>query len=64
VERLAGRYIEDHLSGLSPRFREKQAYLLGRSVVPRIGARTVTAWTPADSAAMRALVTRARRLRG
>jgi hypothetical protein len=24
VERLAGRYIEDHLSGLSVRFREKQ----------------------------------------
>jgi hypothetical protein len=52
VERLAGRYIEDHLSGLSPRFREKQTYLLGRWVLPRIGARTVTAWTPADSAAV------------
>jgi hypothetical protein len=59
VERLAGRYIEDHLSGLSLRFREKQTYLLGRSVLPRIGARTVTAWTPADSAAVIAAVRRA-----
>src|ERR671911_2145019 len=52
VERLAARYIEDHLSGLSARFREKQTYLLGRWVLPRLGARTVTAWTPADSAAV------------
>ena len=43
VERLAGRYVEDHLSGLSLRFREKQTYLLGRWVLPRIGARTVSA---------------------
>jgi hypothetical protein len=27
VERLAARYIKDHLSGLSLRFREKQTYL-------------------------------------
>ena len=59
VERLAGRYVEDHLSGLSVRFREKQTYLLGRWVLPRIGARTVTAWTPADSAAVIAAVRRA-----
>jgi integrase len=59
VERLAGRYIEDHLSGLSLRFREKQTYLLGRWVLPRVGARTVTAWTPADSAAVIAAVRRA-----
>jgi hypothetical protein len=42
VDRLAGRYIEDHLSGLSLRFREKPVYLLGRWVLPRLGARTVT----------------------
>ena len=59
VDRLAGRYIEDHLSGLSVRFREKQVYLLGRWVLPRLGARTVTAWTPADSAAVIAAVRRA-----
>jgi hypothetical protein len=59
VERLAGRYIEDHLSELSVRFREKQTYLLGRWVLPRLGARTVTAWTPADSTAVIAAVRRA-----
>ena len=42
VERLAHRYIDDHLSGLSVRFREKQTYLLGRWVLPRIGAWKVT----------------------
>jgi hypothetical protein len=59
VERLAARYIEDHLSGLSLRFREKQTYLLRRWVLPRLGTRTVTAWTPADSAAVIAAVRRA-----
>jgi len=34
VDRLAQRYIEDHLSGLSVRFREKQTYLLRRWVLP------------------------------
>jgi hypothetical protein len=58
VERLADRYIEDHLSGLSLRFREKQTYLLGRWVLPRLGAHTVTAWTLADSAAVIAAVRR------
>jgi integrase len=59
VERLAVRYIEDHLLGLSLRFREKQTYLLERWVLPRLGACTVTAWTPADSAAVIAAVRRA-----
>jgi integrase len=59
LERLAASYIEDHLSGLSVRFREKQNYLLDRWVLPRLGARTVTAWTPADSAAVIAAVRRA-----
>jgi integrase len=59
VERLAARYTDDHLSGLSVRFREKQTYLLGRWVLPRLGGHTVTAWTPADSAAVIAAVRRA-----
>jgi hypothetical protein len=59
VDRLAARYAEDHLSGLSLRFREKQTYLLARWVLPRLGARAVTAWTPADSAAVIAAVRRA-----
>ena len=58
VERLAARYVEDHLSGLSTRFRDKQTYLLRRWVLPRIGGRRVTAWTPADSAAVIAEVRR------
>jgi integrase len=58
VERLAARYVEDHLSGLSVRFGERQEYLLRRWVLPRIGTRTVTAWTPADSAAVIAAVRR------
>lgn len=58
VGRLAARYVEDHLSGLSTRFREKQTYLLRRWVLPRIGDRKVTAWTSADSAAVIAAVRR------
>jgi hypothetical protein len=38
---------------------KKQEYLLRRWVLPRIGGRTVTAWTPADSAAVIAAVRRA-----
>ena len=34
VERLAGRYIEDHLSGLSVRFREKQTYCWAAGCCP------------------------------
>lgn len=59
VERLAARYTDDHLSGLSMRFREKQTYLLRRWVLPRIGHTKVTAWTPADSSAVIASVRRA-----
>jgi len=39
--------------------RSRQTYLLGSWVLPRVGARTVTAWTPADSAAVIAAVRRA-----
>jgi hypothetical protein len=34
VERLAGRYIEDHLSGLSLPFREKQTYCWAAGCCP------------------------------
>jgi hypothetical protein len=34
VERLAARYVEDHLSGLSVWFREKQTYLLDVGCCP------------------------------
>ena len=50
VERLAASYVEDHLAELSLRYREKQQHLLRRWILPHIGDRTVTAWTPADSA--------------
>jgi hypothetical protein len=43
VERLAARYIDDHLSSLSLRFREEQTHLL---LLPRLGARIVTAEPP------------------
>jgi hypothetical protein len=36
VERLAARYIDDHLSGLSVRFRKKQTYPLRRWALPRL----------------------------
>jgi integrase len=46
--------------GCRVRFREKQTYLLGRWVLPRIGAWKVTAWTSADSSAVIAAVRPAR----
>lgn len=52
VDRLAHRYLLEHASGLSTRFREKQTYLLNRWILPVIGERTVTAWTPGESAAV------------
>jgi integrase len=59
VTRLAASYQEQHVSGLSLRYQEKQAYLLRRWILPRIGERTVTGWTPADSAAVIAAARRA-----
>jgi integrase len=46
--------------GCRVRFRKKQTYLLGRWVLPRIGAWKVTAWTSADSSAVIAAVRPAR----
>lgn len=52
VQRLADSYIDEHLSTLSTRFREKQTYLLRRWILPHLAERTVTAWTPSNSAAV------------
>ena len=52
VERLAASYVGEHLAGLSLRYREKHEYLLRRWILPRIGKRTVSAWTPSDSSAV------------
>jgi hypothetical protein len=49
VERLAASYIDEHLVDLSLRYREKHEYLLRRWILPRIGKRTISSWTPADS---------------
>jgi integrase len=59
VERLAASYIDDHLSGLSLRYREKQQYVLKRWILPHLGPRMVTAWSPADSSAVIAAARRA-----
>jgi integrase len=59
VGRLAQRYIDEHLPGLSTRFRDKQTYLLRRWVLPHLAERTVTAWTPAESVAVLAAARRA-----
>jgi integrase len=59
VGRLAARYVDEHLSSLSLRYGEKQTYLLRRWVLPRLSDRVVTAWTPAESAALIAAVRRA-----
>lgn len=52
VERLAASYMEEHLAGLSLRYREKHEYLLRRWILPQIGRRAISFWTPADSAAV------------
>jgi integrase len=52
VERLATSYREDHLAGLSLRYQQRQEYLLRRWILPRLATRQVSAWTPAESAAV------------
>jgi integrase len=52
VERLSASYVEEHLAGLSLRYREKHQYLLRRWILPRLGNRSISSWTPADSAAV------------
>lgn len=49
VAYLAERYVSDHLSGLSLRYREKQQYLLRRWILPSLGSTQISRWTPADS---------------
>lgn len=52
VERLAASYVDQHLAGLSLRYREKHEYLLRRWILSHIGKRTISSWTPADSSAV------------
>ncbi len=52
IDRLAGSYVDHHLSGLSLRYREKQDYLLRSWILPRIGQVQISAWTAADSTAV------------
>jgi integrase len=60
VERLAHRYIDDHLSGLSAAIPGKADLPAGPVGTARIGAWKVTAWTSADSSAVIAAVRPAR----
>lgn len=53
---LAERYVNDHLGGLSLRYREKQEYVLRRWILRRVGNLHISRWTPADSAAVLAAV--------
>lgn len=59
VGHLAHRYVEDHLSGLSLLYREKQQYLLDRWILPHLANVHVLHWTPADSESVLSAVRRA-----
>lgn len=61
VQILADRYVEDHLSTLSLRYRERQEYLLGLWILPRIGTLLLRDWTAAESQAVLTAVRRAGR---
>lgn len=61
VQLLADRYVEDHLSTLSLRYRERQEYLLGSWILPRLGTLPLRDWTPAESHAVLSSVRRAGR---
>jgi integrase len=56
LDRLAVSYQEDHLAGLSLRYQQRQEYLLRRWILPRLATKLVSAWTPAESAAVIAAV--------
>lgn len=56
VRVLAERYVTDHLSTLSLRYRERQEYLLRSWILPMVGDRPLADWTPADSMAVLASV--------
>lgn len=56
VQALADRYKADHLEALSLRYRERQHYLLGAWILPRLGHLLLTSWTPAESEAVLAAV--------
>lgn len=56
VRVLTDRYVSDHLSTLSLRYRERQEYLLESWILPVVGDHPLTEWTPADSMAVLASV--------
>lgn len=49
VEDLARRYVDDHLTTKSNRYREKHQYLLRAWILPTIGDRPVIEWNSAES---------------
>lgn len=52
VRLLADRYVADHLAPLSLRYRERQEYLLGNWILPKIGDLPLREWTAAESHAV------------
>lgn len=61
VEDLARRYVDDHLTSKSNRYREKHQYLLRAWILPAIGSRPVIEWNSAESDRVLASVRRAGR---
>jgi integrase len=61
VADLARRYVDDHLSTRSNRFREKHQYLLRAWILPAIGDRPVIEWNSAESERVLAAVRKAGR---
>lgn len=61
VEDLARRYVDDHLTTKSNRYREKHQYLLRAWVLPAIGDRPVIEWNSAESDRVLASVRKAGR---
>ena len=59
VEDLARRYVDDHLTTKSNRYREKHEYLLRAWILPTIGNRPVIEWNSAESDRVLATVRRA-----
>lgn len=61
VEDLARRYVDDHLTSKSNRYREKHQYLLRAWILPAIGSRPVIEWNSAESDRVLATVRKAGR---
>ena len=61
VKDLAHRYVDDHLTTKSNRYREKHQYLLRAWILPTIGDRPVIEWNSAESDRVLASVRKAGR---